>query len=467
MVVYKGGIFMKKLLALLTSLQLILLALDPIKVAEKPSTIQTKDQPFVSCKTGESENFRIPAMVTLNNGRIVVAADARYNNSLDGGGLDTIVAYSDDNGANWCSYDANYLGDNGNKFNKKSTAFIDPALLTDGENVWLITTFYPGNRNLGSWTGIKAATGDDAFNDDGTLKLSKNYGLNYRYKVDLNAFKDGYSPILDKNGNTTDYKIDEYFYLYDKEGKQLGNIFYVKSKTLFSVVPTTYLYLTKSTDGGESFGTPTLLNLKNDGEEFYGVGPGHGLCTKNGTLIFSAYKSTSKGVNQATSFIYSKDGGKTWQRSENLPTVSSESQAVELPNGNIRTFYRNNTGKLCYADATETNNGFTWSTPVVTDINTSSTCMVTAISYSKGSKNYILVSCPTGSAAGDMQRTNGKLFTFEVENDGSMELVKTTKINDSTFQYSCLSVLNNGDIALLYENDTAKITFTIYPFSID
>ena len=37
---------------------------------------------------------RIPAMITTNDGTIVTAADARWNNKNDCGGIETIVSYS-------------------------------------------------------------------------------------------------------------------------------------------------------------------------------------------------------------------------------------------------------------------------------------------------------------------------------------------------------------------------------------
>lgn len=433
-----------------------------IIVADRPQAQQTTNQPFVRGVTANSKNFRIPALVTLDDGTLLAAADVRYNKTRDGGGLDTVVAYSDDNGDNWTSYVANYLGDNGNKFSIKSTAFIDPELLTDGKNVWMITTFYPGNRNLNIRTGIKAATKGNAFNDDGSLKLSSNHGKDYNYKVNLDNFKDGFSAVVSNDGKDSGYKIDEYFYLYDSDNKQVGNIFYIKSKMSFSVVPTTYLYMTKSVDGGKTFGTPTLINLKQSDESFYGVAPGRGLCTKDGTLIFSTY--TYAGTNKMeSSFIFSKDNGKTWKRSANIESkdtfmYSSENQIVELENGNLRCFFRNNSNKICYVDAVACNDNYIWKQVIVTDIEATSSCMLSAINCSYENKNYILVSCPTGG-----KRSCGKIFAFEILNDsGEMKLVKITDINDSAFMYSCMTVMPNEKIGMLYEYGNGKITFIKY-----
>ena len=69
-------------------------------VSDKPSDGTTSGQPFAA-NTAGSQYFRIPAMVTLNDGTIVAAADARWDTTADAGGLDTMVARPSDNGANW------------------------------------------------------------------------------------------------------------------------------------------------------------------------------------------------------------------------------------------------------------------------------------------------------------------------------------------------------------------------------
>ena len=43
-----------------------------------------------------------------------------------------------------------------------------------------------------------------------------------------------------------------------------------------------------------------------------------------------------------------------------------------------------------------------------------------------------------------------------------MTLTKTTDINDSAFMYSCMTCLNNGRIALLYESAEGEIIYTVY-----
>ena len=63
-----------------------------ITMGTKPVDGTTTNQPF-SSGTGSSTNFRIPALVTLSDGTLVAACDARWDHSSDGFGLDTIVSY--------------------------------------------------------------------------------------------------------------------------------------------------------------------------------------------------------------------------------------------------------------------------------------------------------------------------------------------------------------------------------------
>ena len=118
-----------------------------VNISTKPEYGTTVGQPFAP-GTGGSTNFRIPGIVTLNDGTLIAACDARWNHSGDGAGLDTIVSVSTDNGANWEYTNANYLGDNGDTYNNQSTCFIDPGIGTDGEKAYLIADLWPAGIAL-------------------------------------------------------------------------------------------------------------------------------------------------------------------------------------------------------------------------------------------------------------------------------------------------------------------------------
>ena len=280
-------------------------AAQSLTMGTKPADGTTTGNPFVR-GTGGSNSFRIPAMVTLNDGTIVAAADARWNTTYDGGGLDTIVSYSINKGANWNYTFANYLGDNGNVYNGSgSTAFIDPALATDGETVYMLTDLYPYGVALNG-SGNTAPSTAVGFNSDGTLKLAANGSSTYNYYL-----KDG--QIYDSSNNVvSEYTVDAYFNItgngYDT------NLFF--SDSPYQVVRTGYLYLTKSTDGGKTWSEPTLIpNVKTSSEQVCLVGPGRGLVTSKGTIVFPIYSYNGRSDSQCMGFIYSTDSGATWTRS--------------------------------------------------------------------------------------------------------------------------------------------------------
>ena len=427
-------------------------------VSDKPADGTTSGQPFAA-GTGGSQNFRIPAIVTLDDGTIVAAADARWNTSADAGGLDTIVSHSSDNGANWNYTFANYLGDNGNTYVEESATFIDPALVTDGSTIYMLADLFPGGVALNSSNQKPEAAA--AFDEQGRLKLAQSGSSDYSYY--LGEFENGRAQIFGADGNAVeDYTVDEYFNLYQGD-VEVSNLFF--SDSPYQVVKTSYLYLTKSTDKGATWSAPTLINVKAADEQFYGVGPGTGIVTSDGTILFSAYKWNGTDSSQRSSFIYSTDGGETWERTENATggTWSSENQLVELNDGTIRMFFRNGSNQICYVDATgNADKGYTWGSIVQTGVSNNSNCQISALKYSQtiNGKEAILLSCPTDSSWGS--RSAGKIFVGLVNDDGTMDFnsFSSTAVTDGTFQYSCLTELSDGSVGLLYENGDASIQYT-------
>ena len=430
-----------------------------ITMGTKPDNGTTKGEPFPK-GTGGSNSFRIPALVTLKNGTLVAAADARWNTTYDGGGLDTIVSISTDGGMNWSYQFANYLGDNGNEYNGTgSTTFIDPALAVTGNTVYMLVDIYPYGVALNGDKDTAPVTGT-GFNSKGKLLLSGNNHGSYNYYLDGNT-------IYGSDGQpVSGYTVDENFNITSTDGSTNSNLFF--SDSPFKVVRTGFLYLTKSTDGGKNWSAPELLNLKTSSEQVCLVGPGRGLVTSDGKVIFPVYSYNGSDSSQKMGFI--SYNGKSWSRSDSMTgaTWSSESAVVELTGGTLRFFYRNNTTNLCYVDYKDG-----WGTPVVMNgsngtecIDTNSNCQISAITYSKtvDGKKLILVSCPTGpneagsDQSGASYRLNGKIFAFTVEADGSLKKAGAISVtsNNAQFMYSCLTELEDGTVGILYEDHQSK-----------
>lgn len=404
-----------------------------------------------------SSSYRIPAMVTLDDGTIVAAADIRWNTTYDGGGLDNLVARSTDGGATWSYTVANYLGDNGNVYNgSHSTAFLDPSLVVaaDGKTVYMLVDLYPYGVALNG-SGHTNPSTDVGFNGQGNLLLKKDGEDGYNYYL-----KNGMIHTSNHE-EVKGYTVDPYFNIVGEDGTD-SNLFFEESP--FKVVRTGYLYLTSSTDGGASWSAPILLNnIKTNSEQACLVAPGSSITTSDGAMIFPVYSfhgdNDPSGNTQRLSFIYSKDGV-NWDRTEELNhNWASEAAVVELQDGTLRFFIRNGSQHLQYVDYTM---GSGWDTVVtMEDVKTNSNTQISAITYSRtvNGEQVILVSCPTGpdrngsnsSSAGN--RLNGSIFVFTVNAEGKMTLKNTLIVNDNDhqFMYSCLTERADGSVAILYE----------------
>ncbi len=452
----------KKAIALLLTLCLVIQPMTAFAAtADVPKDGTTSGAPFVKGTAG-SNSFRIPSLVTLSDGTLVTAADARWNTTYDGGGLDTIVSTSTDDGATWNYTFANYLGDNENEYNGSSTCFIDPAMaVTSDDTIYMLVDLYPYGVAL---NGSKETTPDTTkgFDDQGRLLLSGNNHTSYGYYLENGK-------IYNTSGTEqSGYTVDSHFNITGNGVD--SNLFFKDSP--FKVVRTGFLYLTKSTDKGKTWSAPTLLNLKTTSEQVCLVGPGRGLVTSEGMIVFPCYSyhgdNAPASNTQRLSFIYSADGTNWSRTSEFNYNWASEAAVVELNDGTLRFFYRNGTTNLCYVDYNVTTN--TWGSAVNTGLDTNSNCQISAITYSKtvSGQQVILVSCPTGpneagsnsSSASD--RLNGKIFVGLVNSDNTISwqtdetIDVASKNSTNSFMYSCLTELKDGKIAILYEDNESN-----------
>lgn len=471
-------IMYKKGLAALLALVMVLASFPYFALAtteaEKPADSTTQGQPFVS--GDPSQYYRIPCLVTLNDGTLVAAADARWDAQMDGGGNDTIASYSTDNGATWNYTMVNYYGDNGNEFNLNSTGFCDSELATDGENLYMLSLFFPAGVALNSSSANNRPVAADAFDSSDRLLLGQGSSTSYDYY--LGAFgSDGFAHIYSSSGSVvSEYTVDREFYLY-KNGVKEGSVFY--DDAAYQTVKTSFLFFRTSSDKGASWSAPSLVPMQRADECFLGVGPGRGLVIDNPNgsggkrLMFSCYhweNKTNPNNYQKSCFIYSDDGGATWTRSSDATTESgnifgtaswsSENQLVELNDGTIRMVYRNGEDQICYVDYTWNGSTYVKGSNVHTGQSNRSDCQVSAIKYPytiKG-KQAMLVACPSDTSA----RKSGRLYCFLLNDDNSVSEVITGNLTSSNqeYHYSCLTVLNNGRLGILYEGTNSQPVFT-------
>ena len=439
--------------------------------ASKPADGTTQGRPFVS--DNPSHWYRIPSMVTLDDGTVVAAADARWDGGMDGGGNDVITARSTDNGDTWSYTWAGYYGDNGNFFNKASTSYCDSNIATDGKTLYMLSTFFASGVAINGTSANAQPSKDTGLDSQGRLLLARNDG-DYDYYVGT-VGADGYASIYRTSDSTvvSGYKVNGEFELF-KHDAYVGCVWY--SNCEFQAKKCQYLFFRTSTDGGKTWSAPSLVNARKSGEKFLGAGPGRAVVTDDGTICMPVYVYGdnawgSGDASQATSFIYSKDQGKTWSRTANFTSTSSfggsgwssEAQLVDLGNGVVRCFYRNGKKKIMYCDATWTGSLYRWGDVVDTGIDIWGNCQLSAIMYPYliDGKRAILVSSPSSTEG----RKTGAIFTLLLNDDNTVSTEyakKTITAEGAMFAYSCLTVLKDGRVADLYETDACDFTYKVF-----
>ena len=444
------------------------------KDGTKPADGTTVEQPFPKTLFLEEHNsskgftrFRIPALVTAGNGALIAATDIRWDICGDGAGLDTAVSRSTDNGATWSYTVANYLGDNGNRFNRDSTAFIDPALLADGDTIYLACDLLPAGLAVANAARYPAKAGSTGYDTNGNLLLALSTtsvnGLSsstaraaasYDYHLEKKADATSESCYEIKNNSTSevvdgDYTIDDHFNIKSADGAVDTNLFC--GDTPYFQFPTDFLYITKSTDNGATWSAPQLVDAKNESEQVFLIGPGRGITTSTGRLIFPCYQYTS-GV-QRTSTIYSDDDGTTWHRGATVSGNSSEAVITEA-DGRLYLFVRMSNAYYISED-----DGLTWSEPKETGFKYNNNCQLSAITYSKkvNGKTAILFAGPSDTSA----RNSGRIWVGLVQDDGSLQWQDNPYVvNDGThYAYSCITETSDAQIGLLYEDEDEQLEF--------
>lgn len=445
---------------------------------------ETAGHPFPRGTAG-SEIFRIPAMITMENGELLSIADIRYTQTTDGNGLDTIASVSSDGGKTWEYGFPIYFPDTYRDSHRQATASIDPGLLEGPDGtLYCIADVFPTEYSLQN-IGGRLGTGYVEINGQQRLALTDNYtdvgvapvdenDTRYLYYVD--EFEDGYAQILRRdNQKPTGYAVDEWYNIYsvDENGAYQNNlkqpqinneshevqqnVYYRDS--IFHVYQTGYLWLITSKDHGRTWEHPRdiVWQVKQEDDQALLISPGCGLTTSDGTLVIGTYyhgKGSESGAEKA-SLLYSSDNGITWHRTADINTTSSENEVVELEDGTVRMFYRGWSGKIAYADFTKNEEGgYDVGQPVeISECPVTSTCNMGAITYSRkiNGKQAVIISWPEGPGG----RANGKIYTLLVNEDKTMSLYHKLHVEggEESFSYSNLTELPDGTVGLLWEGN--------------
>ena len=175
--------------------------------------------------------------------------------------------------------------------------------------------------------------------------------------------------------------------------------------------------------------------------------PGSGIQTRAGRLIFPAY---SRQPDQDYSHLLSSnDHGKTWQISSSAAAMVNECQVAELKDGSLMLNMRSYRKKGCRAVATTSDGGKTWG-PIVDDTQLPEpTCQASFIRYTDVRDGFTRDRLLFVNPANTSQRVN---LTVRLSYDEGKTWPISKVIAPGPSAYSCLTVLKDGTIGLIYEN---------------
>jgi sialidase-1 len=223
---------------------------------------------------------------------------------------------------------------------------------------------------------------------------------------------------------------------------------------------TAQLVMVKSEDDGRTWSEPINVTeqMKNPSWYFFFQGPGRGITMDDGTLVFaSQYIGKDKIPNAG--IMYSKDHGKTWKVSKHARTNTTESQVAEIAPGVLMLNMRDNRGGS-RAVSTTTDMGETWKehessrTALPESICMASLIHVKAKDNVLG-KDILLFSNPN--------TTEGRhSMTIKASLDGGYTWLPENQLlvdSGSSWGYSCLSMIDQETVGILYEGSVAHMTF--------
>ncbi|WP_439294133.1 exo-alpha-sialidase [Lonepinella sp. BR2882] len=449
--------------------------------------------------SNEAYGYRIPALLTTQDGVVIAAADKRFKHWSDWGNIDTIIHRSLDDGKTWQEAQTVIdLASQPSYGDTESAFLIDPVLVQDksSNRVFMLVDMFPESTGYGS---IKNTEGEGS----GYIKINGNYyqelldGTGNYYTIreggivyDENHKQTNYRVVVEGDASSSFKDLGDLYTIDTNE--RLGNVYLFssgndKDSAPLRVKKTISLWLTYSDDNGENWSNPTNISsrVKKDWMRFLGTGPGTGIQLKDGSLVMPVYYTNQNNI-QSSALLISKDGGVTWELGESPNDAVyrssggsrllndenaelTESQVIQLNNGDLKLFSRNHSGKVKIS--TSHDGGYTWNSTIESDQTLLDPyCQMSVIKYSKliDGKEYVVFA----NAHDSKNRTNGMAWLGEVQADGSIDWKYNTSFSPaegtSQYAYNSLTELPDGSIGILYEShagyDIQYVRFNLEEF---
>jgi sialidase-1 len=426
-----------------------------------------------------SASYRIPSLLTLPSGTVIAGADQRVSIANDSpNDINFVIRRSLDGGNTWEDLQTllDYPGEGAD-----GASVIDSVLTydEDAKRVIVLIDQYPGG------VGQPNNEQGKGVDEQGNLLL---------FDRDKNVYllhADG--TVTTKDGKKTAYTVSESGNVTVEKGgakQPAGNIYLkdgVDPHQNLLEARTCFLQMIYSDDEGKTWSKPKNLNgmIKEQWMAFMGTSPGTGLQLKKGKhkgrILVPTYFNGEKAMRFSAGVVYSDDHGMTWKRGKSVnddrvfkgKTLNPrnftddeaslhESTLHERQDGSVAIFMRNQNPAGRVAVAVSQNGGESWGEvsfhPQLPEIFSQPNSVSLPDVAGDGKDRMVFAN------ASELLPYRGA-GVLRLSEDGGKTFVSSRTFRPFHYVYQCMTVLPDGEIGLLWENEWQGLYLTKVPVS--